>query len=182
MNVFDLHDVKSGDGMLTTVWGPCMWHFLHTMSFNYPVHPTAEQKRSYKAFMLSLTKVLPCKHCRDNLAKNYKKKPLTDYHMQSRHTFSKYVFGLHETVNAMLEKDSKLTFEMVRERYEHFRARCNVQSKEKGCTEPLLGKKCKSVISIVPQDKVCPSLTIMKSTLRRKIKSKGTAKCRHGQK
>jgi hypothetical protein len=34
--VYTEEDYKSGDGMLTTVWGPGLWHFLHTMSFNYP--------------------------------------------------------------------------------------------------------------------------------------------------
>ena len=43
--VFTKEDYKSGDGMLTSVWGPPMWHFLHTMSFNYPVNPTAEDKK-----------------------------------------------------------------------------------------------------------------------------------------
>ena len=28
-------DYLSGDGMLTSVWGPSLWHYLHTMSFNY---------------------------------------------------------------------------------------------------------------------------------------------------
>ena len=28
---------SSGDGMLTSVWGPPLWHYLHVMSFNYPV-------------------------------------------------------------------------------------------------------------------------------------------------
>ena len=31
---FKRKDFYSGDGMLTTVWGPSQWHFLHTMSFN----------------------------------------------------------------------------------------------------------------------------------------------------
>jgi hypothetical protein len=30
---FKKKDYESNDGMLTTVWGPGMWHFLHTMSF-----------------------------------------------------------------------------------------------------------------------------------------------------
>jgi predicted NAD-dependent protein-ADP-ribosyltransferase YbiA (DUF1768 family) len=34
--------------MLTTIWGPSQWHFLHTMSFNYPVKPTPEQKKLAK--------------------------------------------------------------------------------------------------------------------------------------
>ena len=34
--VFTYTDYNSGDGMLTSVWGPGLWHYLHTMSFNYP--------------------------------------------------------------------------------------------------------------------------------------------------
>ncbi len=45
VRAFTKKDFHSGDGMLTTVWGPSMWHFLHTMSFNYPVAPTEEQKK-----------------------------------------------------------------------------------------------------------------------------------------
>ena len=117
-------DYSSNDGMLTTVWGPGIWHYLHTMSFNYPVHPTASDKRHYRDFVLELQYVLPCGKCRKNLVKNFKKHPLTMAHMKSRETFSRYVYDLHETVNQMLDKNSGLTYDNVRERYEHFRARC----------------------------------------------------------
>ena len=48
---FTKKDFHSGDGMLTTVWGPSMWHVMHTMSFNYPVSPTQEQKKDYMDFI-----------------------------------------------------------------------------------------------------------------------------------
>ena len=54
MKTYKLTDYKSGDGMLTTVWGPSLWHFLHTMSFNYPNEPTPEQKKSYMNFIYQL--------------------------------------------------------------------------------------------------------------------------------
>ena len=44
VSVFNPKDYESNDGMLTTVWGPPMWHYLHTMSFNYPVKPTTRIK------------------------------------------------------------------------------------------------------------------------------------------
>ena len=44
-HVFDKADYESGDGMLTSVWGPPLWHFLHTMSFNYPTNPTEKEKK-----------------------------------------------------------------------------------------------------------------------------------------
>ena len=32
-------DYISNDGMLTSVWGPPLWHVLHCISFNYPNKP-----------------------------------------------------------------------------------------------------------------------------------------------
>ena len=74
--VFSQDDYNSGDGMLTTIWGPSMWHYLHTMSFNYPVEPTCEDKLRYMDFILNLQYVLPCGKCRKNLKKNFKKLPI----------------------------------------------------------------------------------------------------------
>jgi hypothetical protein len=164
--VFNKKDYNAGDGMLTSVWGPAMWHYLHTMSFNYPVEPTSENKKHYRDFVLNLRNVLPCKYCRINLTNNLKKKPLLMCHMKNRYTFSRYIYELHEVVNKMLNKKSKLSYCDVRERYEHFRSRCTEEKpkiftfqktttrkkKEKGCTEPLYGKKSKCVINIVPQE------------------------------
>ena len=122
--VFKKSDFYSGDGMLTTVWGPPMWHYLHTMSFNYPVQPTPENKKHYRDFILNLRNTLPCKYCRQNLTNNLKTFPLTRAHMRSRDSFSRYIYHLHEMVNKMLGKTSGLTYCDVRERYEHFRSRC----------------------------------------------------------
>jgi hypothetical protein len=168
---FSKKDALSGDGMLTTVWGPSLWHTLHTMSFNYPVSPTLEQRQQYRSFMLNLVHVLPCKYCRENLVKNYKKMPLTMAAMKSRETFSKYVYRLHELVNTLLHKKSGLSYCDVRERYEHFRARCTmddpkVKALEKGCTEPLYGKKAKGVILILPQDHKCPTFQMSNECLK----------------
>ncbi len=110
-------DYQSGDGMLTTVWGPGIWHFLHTMSFNYPVNPTYEQKINYRNFVLNLKNVLPCKYCRINLTKNFKSLPIKMSDMKNRETFSKYIYSLHELVNKMLDKKSGLSYNDVRERY-----------------------------------------------------------------
>lgn len=161
--VYSKEDYNSGDGMLTSVWGPSMWHFLHTMSFNYPVNPTEKDKKNYKNFILSLQNILPCKYCRMNLKNNLSQFPITQENMKNRENFSKYIFNLHETVNKMLKKKSNLTYDEVRERYEHFRSRCTEEkprifdfvspAKEKGCTEPLYGKKSKCIIKIVPQER-----------------------------
>jgi len=163
-------DYLSGDGMLTSVWGPSMWHYLHTMSFNYPISPTSQDKKHYRDFVLNLQHVLPCKYCRMNLKTNFKKFPLTRACMKNRESFSRYIYELHELINKLLNKTSNLSYDDVRERYEHFRARCTEEkptllkfvknannkktkkNREKGCTEPLYGKKSKCIIKIVPQE------------------------------
>jgi len=186
--IFKKKDYNAGDGMITSVWGPPLWHYLHTMSFNYPVNPTPEDKINYRNFILNLKYVLPCKYCRINLKTNFKQLPLRNCDMKNRETFSKYVYNLHELVNKMLKKNSNLSYCDVRERYEHFRSRCtddkpklfrfkpyhyNYQAKtrksrpkEKGCTEPLYGKKSKCIINIVPQEEKGPSIQIDKKCIK----------------
>ena len=118
------NNYASGNGMMTSIWGPSTWHLLHTMSFNYPVTPDVATQRQYRDFILGLRHVLPCGKCRANLAQNFRTLPLTMHHMRSRNTFSRYIFRLHELVNSMLDKTSGLTYEAVRDRYEAFRSRC----------------------------------------------------------
>ena len=173
-------DYYSGDGMLTTIWGPAMWHTLHTISFNYPVKPSSKEKKNYRRFILNLQNVLPCRHCRENLKRNFKAHPLRMCDMKDRDSFSRYIYKLHEVVNKMLGKKSGLSYCDVRERYEHFRARCTQEKPkifnfrktkkkiEKGCTEPLYGKKAKCVMKIIPQDEKCKTLVIDKETIKKR--------------
>ena len=175
---FKKNEYSSGDGMLTTVWGPSMWHYLHTMSFNYPVNPTDEEKKHYRDFVLNLQYVLPCKYCRQNLTNNFKVFPLQMCDMKNRETFSKYIYKLHEMVNKLLNKKSGLSYCDVRERYEHFRSRCTdekpkvfnvnktMKKREKGCTEPLYGKKAKCIIKIVPQEEKGSTMQIDKKCIK----------------
>ncbi len=191
-SVYTAEDYNSNDGMLTTVWGPSVWHTLHTMSFNYPVQPTPAQKRQYMNFVYSLRNVLPCGKCRKNLTKNLRSHPLKMPHMANRESFSRYIFDLHEVVNQMLGKKSGLTYEEVRNTYENFRSRCTKdqntirrrmqraaaataatggktkkRSRESGCVKPMYGKKAKCVIHIVPQEEKCPTFSVDKKCIKK---------------
>jgi len=179
-NVFNKNDYKSNDGILTTIWGPAMWHFLHSMSFNYPVNPTKKQKKEYKAFVYSLKNILPCGACRKNLKKNLKNLPLKNKNLKNRYTFSLWMYNLHELINKMLKKKSNLTYTDIRERYEHFRARCNKTKKktkkkicktkkESGCIEPYYGIKSKCILNIVPNNTKSETLKINKKCIKKII-------------
>ena len=175
LKIYTKKDYSSNDGMLTSVWGPALWHYLHTISFNYPVNPTDKDKRKYKKMIEILQYTLPCKYCRINLTKNLKVLPLTNDVFKNRDSFSKYIYNLHEVVNKMLCKKSKLTYYQVRERYENFRSRCinpikiTKKRKEKGCVKPFYGKKAKCVLSFVPANKKCETIKIDKSVIKKRI-------------
>jgi hypothetical protein len=85
-------------------------------------------------------------------------------------------------VNEMLNKKSNLSYEDVRDRYEHFRSRCLENPKkpknniEKGCTESKYGIKSKCILNIVPRDnrissiKIDPKCKITTKPVKKKTK------------
>jgi hypothetical protein len=177
--VFTETDYNSGDGMMTAIWGPTMWHIMHTISFNYPIKPTKEQKKYYYDYYYNLQFILPCRYCRENLTKNFETLPLKPSVFKNRESLSRYVYSLHELVNKMLNKNSALSYEDVRDRYEHFRSRCLQDPKEKtkstiekGCTEPLYGVKSKCILNIVPRDKKTKTFNVDNKCIIRKNNKK----------
>lgn len=181
-SVFQPDDFKSNDGFLTYVWGPSLWMTLHTVSFNYPCQPTTQQKKQYKRFFDSLKHVLPCGACRNNLLSNLSSTKYSDGVFRNRETLSRWVYELHKCVNAMLGKDTPVSYEDVRHTYENFRARCSLSHAlvgggkqrstrkrkrkhrttriESGCTVPLTGVKSKCELRIVPLCKRSPTMKI----------------------
>ena len=64
-------------------WGPGGWDFLHSITFNYPLEPTENDKKIYSDFFKSIGNILPCKYCRDSFKIYYKYLPI-DHFLDSR--------------------------------------------------------------------------------------------------
>jgi hypothetical protein len=115
---------ESGNGFGPTCWGPALWHFLHSVSFNYPVKPTAADRKKYQAFVRSLGDVLPCAKCRQHYPKNLKtagfEKKKT---FENRHTFSRFIYKLHNEVKKSNREQMDCSFNEMRHSYEQFRHR-----------------------------------------------------------
>lgn len=161
-------DYNSRDGMVTYVWGPAMWHFLHTVSFNYPPEPDDATKRAYWDWLHGLQSVLPCGACRDNLRDNLRDPQcrLTWDVMRDRETLSRWMVALHNRINRMLGKPP-MRYQEVRERYEQFRARC-VSDGHGGCTRPADGgEPARCQISIVPRSQPGPTFTMDQKCARK---------------
>jgi len=173
-HIFSEKDYNSNNGFSTYVWGPCMWYFLHTMSFNYPVKPTKEDKKHYMAFLKSLQYVLPCKSCRENYARNIKSPgtKLTMKVMKNRDTVSRWLCLLHNTINGQLDKKKEVNYEDCRDFYEQFRARCSKPKKKGvhgGCYEPYHNAvKSRTVLRIIPRDSKEPTLDVNDKCLCKK--------------
>lgn len=135
---------NSPEGMITKIWGPMIWHYLHTLSFNYPVEPTQKQKKDYSMLIFSIGRTLPCKFCRQNFEQNIKDVPLNSYALKNRDTFSRWMYRFHSHINKMLGKKTDITYKKVREKYNSYRAsscsemttrtiKSKVKKSEKGC-------------------------------------------------
>jgi hypothetical protein len=79
-------------------WGPSLWQYLHTLSFSV----NQDNKESIRAFFVLLPDILPCSSCSPHLREIYKKLPIPDD--LSSTTCSKWVFDVHNAVNADLGK------------------------------------------------------------------------------
>ena len=151
------------NGMMTKVWGPAGWLFLHCVAAGYPyvIDPDKpehiEKQNDYYRFFYYLGKVLPCKYCRNSYDKFF-----TDLspvnHLGSRKELFKWLYDVHNKVNDKLGVPDceRPTLGEVESNYEQFRAKCTpltdkqrADIKGKGCITPANGRPSRSVIKVV---------------------------------
>ena len=87
--------------MNQNLWGPQLWFFLHTISFNYPLKPTDKDKDKIVSFLYGLQPVIPCKICRDHFKRNLAETPPK---LESRKDFSEWMIDAHNEVNSRTGK------------------------------------------------------------------------------
>ena len=92
------------------LWGPHLWYFLHTITFQYPIKPSWNDKKEMSDFLVSLQYILPCEHCRFHY-KNY----LLDYPptLDNQTQFIVWMIGLHNNINMRLGKPQKTYVEVL---------------------------------------------------------------------
>jgi hypothetical protein len=156
-------DPNVDNGMMTKVWGPAGWLFLHCVSFGYPYainvnnpeHKT--KKEDYKIFFEKAGNVLPCRYCRDSYKEFIKEIPIDNY-LNTRNDLCKWLYLIHNKVNHKLGvPDCDIPkFEEVQGLYESFRAKCKKTTEEerlmnanKGCVAPADGTPKKCMINVV---------------------------------
>jgi len=90
--------------MDTRFWGPSGWRLLHLIAAS----PIAN-KQAVKEWFELLEYVLPCKYCRASFHDYMNIQPLTDATLKSPDTFGRWVYDIHNRVNAKLRGQGLLT-------------------------------------------------------------------------
>ena len=135
-----LRNYVNNNGFQTKVWGPCLWTFLHTISFNYPVSPTAQDRDHYYQFITSLCHVLPCRICRHNLSKSLRRFS-KDRDLASRESFSHYIYNLHRQITRETKGSFNVPYKQICQNYSLFRANDKIHA------------NCRTQIRVIPNSR-----------------------------
>jgi hypothetical protein len=87
-----------------TIWGPYLWKFMHYLTLAYPDNPTDADKDNLYNFFDSIKEVIPCEKCRYNFQVHLETTPLSEEILMDNVEVIKWLFNLHNKVNASLEK------------------------------------------------------------------------------
>jgi hypothetical protein len=130
--------------MDTRFWGPSGWRLLHLIASDTL---SQERKAAVCRWLELLEYVLPCKFCRASFHDYLRAQPLTDTVLETPASFGRWMYDIHNRVNAKLRGQGLLTeadpdWTTVRERYERLHAglcKGTVESPTRLAGSPLLG-------------------------------------------
>lgn len=79
-------------------WGSTIWNGIHTLSANYD--GTKQGAEAFTSYMWSLTRLIPCVECRENLNRHLMYDlPLGPQIFRNRETLFLWTYRLHDLVN-----------------------------------------------------------------------------------
>ena len=81
--------------------GTSTWVFLHTLAAQYPLRPSARQKRDVINLINILTRLYPCGECAEHFQEIVKVHPPQ---VGSREALSRWMCDVHNVVNRSLDK------------------------------------------------------------------------------
>ena len=132
---------KNSNGLITKIWGPPAWEFLHSVSFGYPLEPDEQKKKEYKSFFENIGYIFyPVNFVEKIHIKNLLKKKgtlLDNKVLENRHTLTKWLYDLHERINKKLKISYITKYNDLIDRYESYRSKCGkIDKRKKGCVTP----------------------------------------------
>jgi FAD-linked sulfhydryl oxidase len=99
------------------VWGPHYWMFLHTVAANYPIKPTALERKVHYRLIHNFHEFLPHRRIAAEFVDLLKANPVTPY-LDTRDDFVRWMHHLHNEINRKLDKP-KLSLENHKREFNH---------------------------------------------------------------
>ena len=105
---------ENNSGIMTKIWGPPGWVFLHCVVMGYPSKIDKKDKTHIKRmketrnFFESMAYILPCRYCRESYQQYIKELPIKK-HLRTRKKLAKWLYDIHNKVNKKLDVISFLT-------------------------------------------------------------------------
>ena len=136
-------------GIMTKVWGPGCWIFLHCLVTGYPDKIDLKNRKHQSRrkhtiqFFKHFAHILPCKYCRESFIEFSKEMPIEEY-VNSNHDLCFWLYTMHNKVNDKLGiKENVPTFKQVCKKYTTYKASCD--KVKKGCIkgDNNISKHCK---------------------------------------
>jgi hypothetical protein len=87
--------------MDTRFWGPDGWKLLHSITANYPDHPSETDKHLYSTFFNCIEYVLPCIYCRNSFKEYISKEKIN---LDNKRSLCEWLYNIHNLVNDKLRK------------------------------------------------------------------------------
>ena len=85
------------------VWGPYYWFFLHTISLNYPNHPTENLKKKYYDLISNFYLFIPDLKIGSEFNDLITQYPVSPF-LDSKKSFIHWVHSIHNKINLNLGK------------------------------------------------------------------------------
>jgi hypothetical protein len=97
-------------------WGKHTWLYLHTLTFNYPLNPTIEDKQRYYTHFKNLGDMLPCPSCAESYKIYFKYIPINEY-LDDIYGITFWLYIIHYLVNKKLSKKNISFYNVVKMYY-----------------------------------------------------------------
>jgi hypothetical protein len=101
------------------VWGPHYWFVLHKIALKYTLKPNETVKKKYYDFIENLPIFIPIENIGNYFSELLDKYPVTPY-LDSRESFIKWVYFIHNTINKSLGYEELTLSESLEKYYKNY--------------------------------------------------------------
>ena len=106
---------------MTDIWGPNLWHLMHTVAYNSNDNFSIVEKQMLSYFYKNIANMIPCIFCRSNYKQHLIEYPI-DRYLENKSTLCNWVVNIHNLVN---KNNNKKIYDTKEARDDHINVSIN---------------------------------------------------------